>query len=158
MLVKLALNAAAASCIAVSLAISAAAAPPTAEEVVSATDRVRNPDKPFRLAVTLTEYVGGAERDHDDGPLRFRQYVEPQPGEQVVLVDDILRTGNRLSQLQQLLQSRGAEVVGLAVVIYQPNPHMHDFGSRRWPPRGGPRPAAGCGEESSPRRSSPVVF
>lgn len=69
------------------------------------------------------------ENGRDNEPLRFRQYLEQHPGEQVVLVDDILRTGNRLSQLQQLLQSRGAEVVGLAVVIYQPNPHMHDFGS-----------------------------
>ena len=34
-----------------------------------------------------------AEREHDDEPLRFRQFLEPQPGEQVVLVDDILRTG-----------------------------------------------------------------
>ena len=69
------------------------------------------------------------ENGRGNEPLRFRQYLEQHPGEQVVLVDDILRTGNRLSQLQQLLQSRGAEVVGLAVVIYQPNPHMHDFGS-----------------------------
>src|SRR5450432_918494 len=28
-----------------------------------------------------------AERDHDHQPMRFRQYVEPEPGEQVVLVD-----------------------------------------------------------------------
>lgn len=68
------------------------------------------------------------ESDHSNEPLRFRQYLEQHPGEQVVLVDDILRTGNKLSQLQRLLRSRGAEVVGLAVVIYQPNPQMHDFG------------------------------
>jgi outer membrane lipoprotein-sorting protein len=96
---KLTLNGAAASCIALSLAISAVAAPPTAEEVVSATDRVRNPAKPFRLAVTLTEYVGGAERDHDglvvfskeDKTTRqFRnliQYVDPprDAGKKVLL-------------------------------------------------------------------------
>src|SRR5262249_51932508 len=34
-----------------------------------------------------------AERDTDHGPLRFRQYVNPSPGEQVVLVDCILRKG-----------------------------------------------------------------
>lgn len=70
-----------------------------------------------------------AERDHDTEPLRFRQYLEQHPGEQVVLVDDILRTGNKLSQLKALLHSRGAQVVGLAVVIYQPNPQIRDFGS-----------------------------
>jgi len=69
------------------------------------------------------------ENDHNNEPLHFRQYLEQQPGEQVVLVDDILRTGNKLSQLQRLLEARGAQVVGLAVIIYQPNPQMHDFGS-----------------------------
>ncbi|HJT87759.1 MAG TPA: phosphoribosyltransferase family protein [Bryobacteraceae bacterium] len=70
-----------------------------------------------------------AERDHDTEPLRFRQYLEQHPHEQVVLVDDILRTGRRLSELKKLLESRGASVVGLAVIIYQPNPQMQDFGS-----------------------------
>ena len=33
-----------------------------------------------------------AERDSENQPLRFRQFIEPLPGEQVVLVDDILRS------------------------------------------------------------------
>lgn len=70
-----------------------------------------------------------AERVHEDQPMRFRQYVEPEPGEQVVLVDDILRTGSKLTELKRLLESNGAVVVGLAVIIYQPNPEMIDFGS-----------------------------
>jgi len=70
-----------------------------------------------------------AERDSDRAPLRFRQYLEQHPGEQVVLVDDILRTGNNLAELKTLLESRGAQVVGLAVIIYQPTPATHDFGS-----------------------------
>jgi len=69
-----------------------------------------------------------AEREHDE-PLRFRQFLEPQPGEPVVLVDDILRTGQRLAELKQLLESRGATVVGLAVVIYQPTPQTLNFGN-----------------------------
>src|SRR5579859_7573155 len=32
-----------------------------------------------------------AEREHDDQPLQFRQYLQPHAGEPVVLVDDILR-------------------------------------------------------------------
>jgi orotate phosphoribosyltransferase len=70
-----------------------------------------------------------AERDGDHEPLRFRQYLEQHPGEQVVLVDDILRTGSNLAELKTLLESRGAEVVGVAVIIYQPTPATHDFGS-----------------------------
>jgi orotate phosphoribosyltransferase len=69
-----------------------------------------------------------AEREFEDRPFRFRQFIEPQPGEQVVLVDDILRTGHRLSELKTLLESCGAIVVALAVIIYQPNPRMRNFG------------------------------
>ena len=68
-----------------------------------------------------------AEREHDE-PLHFRQYLQPQPGEQVVLVDDILRTGAKLAELKALLESFGAVVVGLAVVIYQPTPNTVNFG------------------------------
>ena len=70
-----------------------------------------------------------AERQHDAEPLRFRQYLEPKAGEQVVLVDDILRTGSKLAELKTLLESRGAIVVGLAVIIYQPTPQTLSFGS-----------------------------
>ena len=69
-----------------------------------------------------------AERERDDEPLHFRQFLEQHPNEQVVLVDDILRTGKKLRELKALLESRGATVVALAVVIYQPNPGMYDFG------------------------------
>ena len=70
-----------------------------------------------------------AERENDSEPLHFRQYLEQHPGEQVVLVDDILRTGKKLSLLKALLESRGATVVGLAVIIYQPTPDTFDFGN-----------------------------
>jgi orotate phosphoribosyltransferase len=70
-----------------------------------------------------------AERDDENQPMRFRQYLEQHPGEQVVLVDDILRSGGKLREMKTLLESRGAQVLGLAVVIYQPNPNTIDFGS-----------------------------
>lgn len=70
-----------------------------------------------------------AERDEDNQPLRFRQFLEQHPDEQVVLVDDILRSGAKLSEMKALLESRGANVVALAVIIYQPNPSTRDFGS-----------------------------
>jgi orotate phosphoribosyltransferase len=68
-----------------------------------------------------------AEQDTDSSPMRFRQFVEPTPGEKVLLVDDILRSGRRLTDLRQLVQSKGAEIVGLAVAVYQPNPSVIDF-------------------------------
>jgi orotate phosphoribosyltransferase len=70
-----------------------------------------------------------AERDDESQPMRFRQYLEQHPGEQVVLVDDILRSGNKLSEMKTLLESRGATVVGLAAIIYQPTPDTRNFGS-----------------------------
>jgi orotate phosphoribosyltransferase len=63
-----------------------------------------------------------AEREEPNYPMRFRQYMGQVPGEKVLLVDDILRTGTKLSQLRSLVEANGAEVVGLAVMIYQPNP------------------------------------
>jgi orotate phosphoribosyltransferase len=70
-----------------------------------------------------------AERQDHGLPLRFRQFLEQTPGESVVLVDDILRSGANLSEMRTLLESRGATVMALAVVIYQPTPKTPDFGS-----------------------------
>lgn len=70
-----------------------------------------------------------AEKDSETSPMRFRQFLEPVKGEKVLLVDDILRSGNRLTELRTLLESRGAQVVGLAVAVYQPNPTIADFGN-----------------------------
>ncbi len=70
-----------------------------------------------------------AERNNDDDPLRFRQFLELEPGEKVLLVDDILRSGQKLTELKRLVEQRGGEVMGLAVVVFQPNPHCATFGS-----------------------------
>jgi orotate phosphoribosyltransferase len=68
-----------------------------------------------------------AERDNENESLRFRQYLCVNPGEQVLLVDDVLRTGRKLSELKKLVETSGGQVVGLAVMIYQPNPNLVDF-------------------------------
>jgi outer membrane lipoprotein-sorting protein len=71
----------------------------TAQEIVTATDRVRNPAEPFRTTLKLTEYVDGKERNHDTlavfskedkSTRQFRnlvQYVEParDAGKRVLL-------------------------------------------------------------------------
>jgi orotate phosphoribosyltransferase len=76
-----------------------------------------------------TNQVYWAEKDSETSPLRFRPFVEPAKGEKVLLVDDILRTGRRLTELRKLLESKGAHVVGIAVAVYQPNPDIADFGN-----------------------------
>ena len=58
--------------------------------------------------------------ENEEGRLRFRQYMEDHQREKVVLVDDTLRTGRKLRELKALLESQGATILAVAVVIYQP--------------------------------------
>jgi orotate phosphoribosyltransferase len=44
-------------------------------------------------------------------------------------VDDILRTGSKLTDLKKLVEDRGGEVVAIAVLIHQPEPGAATFGS-----------------------------
>ncbi len=81
------------------LLLGGAAYAQTAQEIVAAADKVRNPGQPFRTTLSLTEYVGGKERDHDTlavfskedpSTRQFRnlvQYVEParDAGKRVLL-------------------------------------------------------------------------
>jgi len=85
------------------------------------------------IAYTLCEalrarQVYWAEKENEDEPLKYRQYLDQTPGEKVLLVDDILRSGSKLSELRALVESNGADIVGLAVVVYQPTPETADFG------------------------------
>jgi hypothetical protein len=75
--------------LAAALFLSGLAHAQTAQEIVTATDKVRNPGQPFRTTFRLTEYVGGQERNHDSlvvfskedtATRQFRnlvQYLEP---------------------------------------------------------------------------------
>src|SRR5580700_7024048 len=45
-----------------------------------------------------------ADRNEEDGEMRFRQYLKVAPGEKVLLVDDILRSGRNLSALKRLVE------------------------------------------------------
>ncbi len=80
------------------LACAGSALAQSAQEIVAATDKVRNPGQPFRSTLTLTEYVAGKERSHsalvlfskEDASRAFRnllQYVEParDSGKRVLL-------------------------------------------------------------------------
>jgi orotate phosphoribosyltransferase len=68
-----------------------------------------------------------AEKDDERLPMRFRQFMEQKPGEKVLLVDDILRSGSKLAEMKALVEGNGAEVVGMAVILYQPTPKTIDF-------------------------------
>ena len=68
-----------------------------------------------------------AERENAHEPLRLRQFFDIDPGEKVLLVDDILRTGAKLSELKKMVEAAGAEVVGIAVIVAQLAPDCPDF-------------------------------
>ena len=68
-----------------------------------------------------------AERDGPNETMRFRQFLEIQPGEKVLLVDDILRTGANMTELKKLVEDRGGDVVAIAVLIHQPEPGAATF-------------------------------
>ncbi len=67
------------------------------------------------------------EREKPGEPMRFRQFLDVQPGEKVLLVSDVLRTGQKLAELKSLVESQGGEVAGVAVVIHQPYPNAISF-------------------------------
>ena len=96
----------------------------TAQEIVAATDKVRNPGQPFRTTFRLTEYVGGQERNHDSlvvfskedpATRQFRslvQYVEPArdagkrvllDGHQLWFYDPDSKVSVRISAQQRLI-------------------------------------------------------
>lgn len=68
-----------------------------------------------------------AERVGEDATYRFRQFIEPEKGENVVLVDDIFRSGRNLADLKATLETAGANVMAIAVIVYQPRPESKTF-------------------------------
>jgi orotate phosphoribosyltransferase len=70
-----------------------------------------------------------AEREGNGDTMRFRQYLDIRPGEKVLLVDDILRTGANMTELKKLVEDRGGDVVAIAVLIHQPEPGAATFGA-----------------------------
>jgi len=53
-----------------------------------------------------------AERAGPDLPLHYRPGVGEKKGEKVLMVDDILRTGRRMTELRRLVEESGDEVSG----------------------------------------------
>ena len=68
-----------------------------------------------------------AENDSVGGPMHFRQFLTLDPGEQVILVDDIFRTGKKLGEMKTLVEAAGGQVIAIAVIVYQPHPDHQRF-------------------------------
>ena len=68
-----------------------------------------------------------AERSRPDSPLSFRKGISAEQGEKVLIVDDMLRSGRKVSELRRVVEENGDQVVGIAVMVYQPNPDTPSF-------------------------------
>src|SRR6185436_20980275 len=73
-----------------------------------------------------------AENDSVGGPMHFRQFLTLDPGERVILVDDIFRTGKKLEEMKTLVESAGGQVIAIAVMVYQPHPGHARFDGLRF--------------------------
>ena len=126
--------------VALALAGAAAAAQAqTPQEIVAASDKVRNPAQPFRLTSTLTEYVGGKASDQnvlvvfakeDQTTKQFRnlvRYIDPprDEGKMVLLDSHVLwfydpssKASVRISPQQRLIgQASIADVLTVNLAI-----------------------------------------
>ena len=70
-----------------------------------------------------------AEPSGCDQQLRFPQNIAPLPGEKVVLVADIVRTGRTMTELRHVVERLGAQVMAIAALVLQPISSAVDFGS-----------------------------
>ena len=125
------------------LALQTPAFAQTAQEIVAATDKIRNSDQPFRTTLTLTEYVSGQERSHstfvlfskEDPARRFRnllQYLEParDAGKRILLdgrnfwfFDPASQSSVRISAQQRLVgQAAIGDVLSVNLAVdYTPS-------------------------------------
>jgi orotate phosphoribosyltransferase len=82
----------------------------------------------YRLSYVLhPRRVYWVEKSTRTAPMAFRPFVEPERGEQIILVDDILRSGILLAEAKALIERHGAAVIAIAVLAALPTPKTVDF-------------------------------
>jgi orotate phosphoribosyltransferase len=79
------------------------------------------------VAYTLAEVLHPKQVYWCENNGQSHQLFKPVPGEPVILVDDLLRSGQLVAKAKSALECGGARVLALAVLIYQPTPKTVDF-------------------------------
>jgi orotate phosphoribosyltransferase len=77
--------------------------------------------------VLAPHYVYWVEKRSRNAPMAFRPFLEPERGEKIILVDDILRSGKLMAEAKTLIESYGAEVIAMAVLASLPTPKTIRF-------------------------------
>ena len=67
--------------------------------------------------------------EEENGVLQFRQFMGEHHGEKVVLVDDMLRSGRKMTELRQRVEAAGASVLAIGVLVHQLFANPRDFGA-----------------------------
>ncbi|HEX78697.1 MAG TPA: orotate phosphoribosyltransferase [Dehalococcoidia bacterium] len=68
-----------------------------------------------------------AEKEGDDKRI-FRRGLGINPGERVLIVDDVLTTGKSIREVLELVKKQGGDVVGIAVLVDR-SEKKHKFGA-----------------------------
>lgn len=83
------------------------------------------------VAYTIREALSAEEvfwsERQPDGEVRFRQFVDVRPGEQCIIVDDIIITGDTIRRLINLITNAGGNVLAIGVIV-DPKLTSCDFG------------------------------
>ena len=77
---------------------------PSAEDVLTASDRARNPDQPFRVTLTIVEYIGNKPRD------RTSLIVYSRENKQTGQFDNLVRYAEPPRDAGKLVLLRGANL------------------------------------------------
>lgn len=77
----------------------------------------------IHLAYTVAKYLGirniFAEREKKSGNMSLRRGFRIAPGENIVIVEDVITTGGSVKEVLNLLRDMGSNVVSIASIVYR---------------------------------------
>lgn len=78
---------------------------------------------PATGGIILSQFVGKALgtraifTEREEGKMTFRRGFKVEPGERVLVVEDIVTTGGSVEEVLEILRAAGAEIVGVGLLV-----------------------------------------
>jgi len=63
--------------------------------------------------------------EHKDGIMQFRRGFVINPGEKVLITEDVVTTGKSTMEVKELVEERGADVIGVACIVDRRSEEYH---------------------------------